>query len=124
MQPWEMRLVSGRRDGNSPPTPQRAERGVENKKHSKSGNTNGSISMRSRSGILACVMLTAAVAGLFLAPDGALGAAANPLYPAGIGFNPAVDYTKPNYANSPNIGSSPNQLSLFGSKACLTFNAK
>ncbi len=29
--------------------------------------------------------------------------AANPLYPAGIGFNASVDYTKPNFAQSPNI---------------------
>ncbi|MFZ0035484.1 MAG: fibronectin type III domain-containing protein [Sedimentisphaerales bacterium] len=27
----------------------------------------------------------------------------NPLYPAGIGFNPAVDYTLPNFSQSPNI---------------------
>lgn len=32
-----------------------------------------------------------------------LAAATNPLYPPGIGFNPAVDYTKPNFAQSPNI---------------------
>ncbi len=29
--------------------------------------------------------------------------AANPLYPPGIGFNASVDYTKPNFAQSPNI---------------------
>ncbi len=27
----------------------------------------------------------------------------NPLYPPGIGFNPAVDYTLPNFSQSPNI---------------------
>jgi hypothetical protein len=27
----------------------------------------------------------------------------NPLYPAGIGFNPVVNYTLPNFAQSPNI---------------------
>ncbi|KAB0670435.1 hypothetical protein F6V30_09815 [Oryzomonas sagensis] len=30
-------------------------------------------------------------------------APANPLYPPGIGWNPVVDYTKPNFAYSPNI---------------------
>ncbi|HEY4744881.1 MAG TPA: hypothetical protein VIH45_09510, partial [Desulfuromonadaceae bacterium] len=30
-------------------------------------------------------------------------AASNPLYPPGIGFNPAVDYTKANFSQSPNI---------------------
>jgi hypothetical protein len=47
-------------------------------------------------GIAGLLVLTAMAVG-------PLAAASNPLYPPGIGFNPAVDYTLPNFSQSPNI---------------------
>ncbi len=42
----------------------------------------------------------------------------NPLYPPGIGFNPAVDYTKPNFAQSPNIRKFVDGLPGLGLPSC------
>ncbi len=44
--------------------------------------------------------------------------AANPLYPPGIGFNPAVDYTKPNWSFSPNIRKFVDGLPGLGLPGC------
>ncbi len=44
--------------------------------------------------------------------------AINPLYPPGIGFNPAVDYTKPNFSQSPNIRKFINGLPGLGLSGC------
>ena len=44
--------------------------------------------------------------------------AINPLYPPGIGFNPAVDYTLPNFAYSPNIRKFVDGLPGLGLPAC------
>jgi FtsP/CotA-like multicopper oxidase with cupredoxin domain/regulation of enolase protein 1 (concanavalin A-like superfamily) len=49
---------------------------------------------------LAVAMLAAPVAMAVTTPPPA---PPNPLFPPGIGFNPVVDYTKPNFAQSPNI---------------------
>ncbi len=54
--------------------------------------------------LVICTCLIAAAIALTAHVDQAWGqAGANPEFPPGIGFNPAVDYTKANYAYSPNI---------------------
>jgi FtsP/CotA-like multicopper oxidase with cupredoxin domain len=45
-------------------------------------------------------------------------APANPLYPPGIGFNPVVNYTLPNFAQSPNIRKFIDKLPGVGASGC------
>jgi FtsP/CotA-like multicopper oxidase with cupredoxin domain len=62
--------------------------------------------MKKRHKPLVAALLTAAsllFATMAMAAGTPPPAPANPLYPPGIGFNPVVDYTKPNFAQSPNI---------------------
>ncbi len=44
--------------------------------------------------------------------------AANPLFPPGIGFNPVVDYTIPNFAQSPSIRKFVDSLPGLGIQGC------
>ncbi len=44
--------------------------------------------------------------------------AANPLFPPGIGFNPVVDYTLPNFAQSPSIRKFVDSLPGLGLQGC------
>ncbi len=54
----------------------------------------------SRMSVLAVITLTAS---MVMAAGTPPPAPSNPLYPPGIGWNPVVDYTLPNFAQSPNI---------------------
>jgi len=61
--------------------------------------------MRKHKRLIGLLALAASLAGvpMAMATGTPPPAPANPLYPPGIGFNPFVDYTKPNFAQSPNL---------------------
>jgi FtsP/CotA-like multicopper oxidase with cupredoxin domain len=76
---------------------------------------NKSYSYRAKRLVLALVMLAAPMAQAATVPPPV---APNPLYPPGIGWNPVVDYTLPNFAQSPNIRKFVDKMPGVGASGC------